>query len=169
MKKLTIPYGYINLKGMFVMENLTKEKSCAFYASDYHFEMISLPYISKSMDENKEIIILTENNLKDTVDTLISKMNLKKEKQEKILSLDWNNNDLKKFKEISKKSKEDADMVIFIKGKQNYIQNINKNIEKWVSTDKHVKIIDCYEFFEVEETIEEIAKKYDKVLGTSRI
>ena len=91
------------------------------------------------------------------------------EKQEKILSLDWNNNDLKKFKEISKKSKEDADMVIFIKGKQNYIQNINKNIEKWVSTDKHVKIIDCYEFFEVEETIEEIAKKYDKVLGTSRI
>ena len=151
------------------MENLTKEKTCAFYASDYHFEMISLPYISKSMDENKEIIILTENNLKDTVDTLISKMNLKKEKQEKILSLDWNNNDLKKFKEISKKSKEDADMVIFIKGKQNYIQNINKNIEKWVSTDKHVKIIDCYEFFEVEETIEEIAKKYDKVLGTSRI
>ena len=151
------------------MKNITKEKSCAFYASDYHFEMISLPYISKSMDENKEIIILTENNLKDTVDTLISKMNLKKEKQEKILSLDWNNNDLKKFKEISKKSKEDADMVIFIKGKQNYIQNINKNIEKWVSTDKHVKIIDCYEFFEVEETIEEIAKKYDKVLGTSRI
>ena len=106
---------------MFVMENITKEKSCAFYASDYHFEMISLPYISKSMDENKEIIILTENNLKDTVDTLISKMNLKKEKQEKILSLDWNNNDLKKFKEISKKSKEDADMVICIKGKQNYI------------------------------------------------
>ena len=23
----------------------TKEKTCAFYASDYHFEMISLPYI----------------------------------------------------------------------------------------------------------------------------
>ena len=159
----------MNLKGMFVMENITKEKSCAFYASDYHFEMISLPYISKSMDENKEIIILTENNLKNTVDTLISKMNLKKEKQEKILSLDWNNNDLKKFKEISKKSKEDADMVIFIKGKENYIQNINKNIEKWVSTDKYVKIIDCYEFFEVEEKIDEIAKEYDKVLGTSRM
>ena len=151
------------------MENLTKEKSCAFYASDYHFEMISLPYISKSMDENKEVIILTENNLKDTVNTLISKMNLKKEKQEKILSLDWNNNDLKKFKEISKKTKEDADIIIFIKGKENYIKNINKNIEKWVIADKHVKIVDCYEFFEVEEKIDEIAKEYDKVLGTSRM
>ena len=151
------------------MGNLTKEKSCAFYASDYHFEMISLPYISKSMDENKEIIILTENNLKDTVNTLISKMNLKKEKQEKILSLDWNNNDLKKFKEISKKTKEDADIIIFIKGKENYIKNINKNIEKWVIADKHVKIVDCYEFFEVEGKIDEIAKEYDKVLGTSRM
>ena len=151
------------------MGKLTKEKSCAFYASDYHFEMISLPYISKSMDENKEIIILTENNLKDTVNTLISKMNLKKEKQEKILSLDWNNNDLKKFKEISKKTKEDADIIIFIKGKENYIKNINKNIEKWVIADKHVKIVDCYEFFEVEGKIDEIAKEYDKVLGTSRM
>ena len=150
------------------MENITKEKSCAFYASDYHFEMISLPYISKSMDE-KEIIILTENNLKDTVNTLISKMNLKEEKRTKILDLDWNNNDLKKFKEISKKTKEDADIVIFIKGKQNYIKNINKNIEKWVIADKHVKIVDCYEFFEVEEKIDEIAKEYDKVLGTSRL
>ena len=151
------------------MKNITKEKSCAFYASDYHFEMISLPYISKSMDENKEIIILTENNLKNTVDTLISKMNLKKEKQEKILSLDWNNNDLKKFKEISKKSKENSDMVIFIKGKENYVKNINKNIEKWVTANNHAKVIDCYEFFEVEEKIDEIAKEYDKVLGTSRM
>ena len=169
MKKLTIPYGYMNLKGMLVMENITKEKNCAFYASDYHFEMISLPYISKSMDENKEIVILTENNLKDTVNTLISKMNLKEEKQKKILSLDWNNNDLKKFKEISKKSKENVDMVIFIKGKQNYIKNINKNIEKWVTANNHIKIIDCYEFFEIEEKIDDIAKEYDKVLGTSRI
>ena len=169
MKKLTIPYGYINLKGMLVMENITKEKSCAFYASDYHFEMISLPYISKSMDENKEIIILTENNLEDTVNILISKMNLNKIKKEKILSLDWNNNDLKKFKEISKKSKENSDMVIFIKGKQNYIENINKNIEKWVSTNKHIKIIDCYEFFEIENKIDKIANEYSKVLGTTRL
>ena len=157
----------MNLKGMFVMENITKEKSCAFYASDYHFEMISLPYISKSLDENKEVVILTENNLENTVHTLISRMNLQKLKREKILSLDWKNDDLKKFKQISKKSKDDTDMVIFIKGKQNYIENINKNIEKWVIANNHMKIIDCYEFFEIEEKIDEIAKKYDKVLGTS--
>ena len=150
------------------MKNLTKEKMCAFYASDYHFEMISLPYISKSIDENKKVIILTENNLEETVNTLISRMNLKTDKQKKILALDWNNNDLEKFKEISKNSKENKEMIIFIKGKENYIDNVNKNIEKWVKDSEKIKTIDCYEFFEVENQIDSIAEKYDKILGTSR-
>lgn len=150
------------------MENKTKEKICAFYANDYHFEMISLPYISKSMDENKEIIILTENNLENTVNTLISRMNLKDAKRNKILKLNWKDDDLEKFKEISKKSKENANLVIFIKGKENYIENVNKNIEKWVESNDKIKIIDCYEFYEIEDKIEKIADGYDKILGTSR-
>ena len=150
------------------MKSLTKEKMCAFYASDYHFEMISLPYISRSIDENKEVVILTENNLEETVNTLISRMNLKTDKQKKILALDWKDNDLEKFKEISKGSKENKEMVIFIKGKENYIDNVNKNIEKWVKDSEQIKTIDCYEFFEVENQIDSIAEKYDKILGTSR-
>ena len=149
------------------MENLTKEKICAFYASDYHFEMISLPYISKSIDENKKIIILTENNLEDTVHTLIERMNLKQVKRNQILKLNWKNDDLEKFKEISKNSKENKNMVIFIKGKENYIDNINKNIEKWVENKQNIKIINCYEFYEIENKIESIAEQYDKILGTS--
>ncbi len=53
----------------------TKEKTCAFYASDYHFEMISLPYIEKNLEESKEILVLTENNLDDTIRNLISRIN----------------------------------------------------------------------------------------------
>ena len=149
------------------MENLTKEKICVFYASDYHFEMISLPYISKSIDENKKIIILTENNLEDTVHILIERMNLKQVKRNQILKLNWKNDDLEKFKEISKNSKENKNMVIFIKGKENYIENINKNIEKWVENKQNIKIINCYEFYEIESKIENIAEQYDKILGTS--
>ena len=149
------------------MKNVTKEKICAFYASDYHFEMISLPHISKGLDEQKEIVILTENNLENTVNTLISRMNLNEGKKKEILSLDWKNNDLKKFKEISKNSKENKNMIIFIKGKENYIENVNKNIEKWVKDKDQIKTIDCYEFFEVENKINTIAEEYDKILGTS--
>ena len=65
----------------------TKEKTCAIYASDYHFEMISLPYIEKNIEENKEIIIFTENNLEETINTLVSKTNLKDDKKKKILRI----------------------------------------------------------------------------------
>ena len=40
---------------------------CAFYASDYHFEMMTLPYISKKLDESKKVVILSENNLNEDV------------------------------------------------------------------------------------------------------
>lgn len=151
------------------MEIKTKEKTCIFYASDYHFEMISIPYIIKNIDSNKEIIILTENNLEATVNNLVKKMNLEENKKKKILKLNWKNEDLIKFKEINKKSKEKREIIIFIKGKQNYIKNVNKNIEKWISGNNNIKTVDCYEFFEVEKEMEELAKSYDKILGTTRI
>ena len=51
----------------------TKEKTCTFYASDYHFEMITLPYIEQKLEEDNKIVILTENNLEETIKTLISR------------------------------------------------------------------------------------------------
>ena len=63
---------------------ITKEKTCAFYASDYHFEMITLPYIEKKLEEHKEVVVLTENNLEDTMKTLMSRINLNEEKKNNI-------------------------------------------------------------------------------------
>ena len=44
-------------------KNERKEKICLFFASDYHFEMMSLPYINENLKKNKNVIIMTENNL----------------------------------------------------------------------------------------------------------
>lgn len=145
----------------------TKEKLCAFYASDYHFEMMSLPYIDKKIDENDEIVILTENNLENTIETLLSKMNLREQKKEKILNLDWKNNDLDKFKKIKSDVENEKDIIIFIKGKENYIRNINKNIEKWTENAKNLKIIDCYDIEEIGENLDDVMNQYKKVLNTS--
>lgn len=144
-----------------------KQKTCAFYASDYHFEMISLPYINKKIEENKEIIILTENNLEQTIKTLISKMNLKEEKKKKIFEIDWKNNDLNKFKKIKNKIEEEKEIIIFVKGKENYINNINKNIEKWTEKRNNVKIIDCYDMEEIGEKLDTIIEQYKMVLNTA--
>lgn len=145
----------------------TKEKICTFYASDYHFEMISLPYIDKKLEENKEIIVLTENNLEDTMKTLISKMNLKEEKKKNILKINWKNDDLNKFKKISDNIKKQKDIIIFIKGKENYIKNVNKNIEKWVQKSEKIKIVDCYDIGEVSEKLDSIMDQYKKILNTT--
>ena len=145
----------------------TKEKTCAFYASDYHFEMISLPYINKKLDESKEVIVLTENNLKETIKTLVSKINLNEDKKVDILKIDWENNDLNKFKKINEDIKSKKDMVIFVKGKENYIKNINENIEKWTEKSKNVETIDCYDMEEISQDMDNIMDQYKFTLKTT--
>ncbi|MCI8470603.1 MAG: hypothetical protein HFJ35_03825 [Clostridia bacterium] len=145
----------------------TKEKICAFYASDYHFEMMSLPYIDEKMKNKDEVIILTENNLEETMKTFLSKVNFKEEKKEKILKLDWKNNDFEKFKTIKEKIKEEKDLIIFIKGKEDYIQKVNQDIEKWIVEENHIKLINCYPLEEVGENLERIMSQYKKVLRTT--
>lgn len=144
---------------------LTKEKTCAFYASDYHFEMISLPYIEKNLENNKDIIVLTENNLEDTMRILISNVNLKEEKKQKIIKINWKNDDLNKFKQIKEDVDENKEIIIFIKGNKNYINNINENIKKWVEKNENVKIIDCYNIEEVNGEMVDIIEKYQNVLS----
>lgn len=145
----------------------TNEKICTFFVSDYHFEMKSLPYISKSLEENKNIVILTENNLKGTIKTLIDRTNLNSKTKEKILELNWENDDLNKFKIIKRNIEQEEDILIFIKGKLNYIKNINKNLEKWIKNSDSVKIVDCYDMSEVGQDIDEIMSNYKIVLNTS--
>ena len=52
----------------------TKDRTCVLYTSDYHFELISLPYIHKKIQENKNVEILTENNLEKTIKEILEKI-----------------------------------------------------------------------------------------------
>ena len=70
-----------------IVENKKIEKICSFYVSDYHLEMVLIPYINEKLSKNEEIEIISEKNLKETVNTLISKMNINKENKKKILEL----------------------------------------------------------------------------------
>ena len=112
-----------------VVQNERLEKICCFYVSEFHLEMILVPYINKKIDEN--ITILTEKNLKETLEILISKMNLKEENKEKILKLEWDGEE---------KIKENSNIIII--GSKKYIQNKNEEIK-----NKNAKsVLDCYDF-----------------------
>ncbi len=140
----------------------TKEKNCMFYVSDYHFEMISLPYISKRIEENKKIIILTEENLNETINTLVEKINLNKEKKEQILKINWNKDDANKLEEIRKEG--ESKIEILIKGNEEYINKMNKEIEK--TNNKNIKIIDCYNIENINNKMDSIMIKYNNLIST---
>ena len=137
-----------------VVENNKIEKLCCFYVSDFHLEMILLPYINKKIEEN--IIIKTERDLKDTVEILVSKMNLNQENKEKILSLGWNGKENKKI--------EDKSNVIII-GNKKYIEDVNSKIKQ--ADIKDVTVIDCYDFEETKDDMDNIVNNYSQNLNTN--
>lgn len=143
-----------------------KNKTCTFYASDYHFEMIILPYVNKKIDEDNNIVIFTQNNLKDSVDTLISRMTLNNDKKEKILNLDWKNNDLQKFNILKTYKKNNKKTIVFVKGTEDYIKSVNNNISNDIE-EPNFKIIDCYPVDDLKNNMTEITNKYENYLNTS--
>ena len=144
---------------------VSKEKSCAFYASDYHFEMIILPYINKKLQEDKNIYVFTQNNLEETINVLVEKVNLKNEVKENILNINWKDEDNNKYDKLIKDNKE---KIVFIKGNEEYIEKINNNL-KQIEENNKIEIIDCYNVEEVENKMMNISKKYKKILVTSKI
>lgn len=137
-----------------VVENEKTERIYSIYVSDFHLEMILVPYINEKINNKENVVIQTEKDLKSTLEILMSKMNLKNEEKINILNLGWRKGE----KEIIENSN------IIIIGTKEYIQNIHDKIEK-----NHIRckdIIDCYDFEEIKEEIDNIVCKYNKSLNT---
>lgn len=144
-------------------------KLCSFYVSDWHLATMILPYINKELNEKAKIITILEDDIESNIKTLLSKLNLKKE--EEILQIDWRKNESIKYLEILQKfnnlSNEGTNIVI-VNGSKTYIDLVNKNINKIINKNtKKIKIINCYEVTEFNNSIKEILDAHDKILNTS--
>lgn len=144
---------------------VTEDNSCAFYVSDYHFEMIILPYINENLKENKNVYIFTENNLENTINVLINKINIENKIKENILKINWKNEDENKYNKLLEDTKES---IIFVKGNTNYIEKINKNLDQ-IKKYKKIEVVDCYNLEEITDKTENIANKHKKVIVTKNI
>ena len=144
-----------------ITKELKIKKYCCFYVSDFHLEMILLPYIKNNISKSK-IIIFTQDNLKDSVKLLLERTNFNNEDKNKILNLNWSDN----IKEEITKEKVQKSTVI-INGDVNYIEQMNKNIKN-LELD-NIKIIDCYNISKNNLELAKLQEKYDEILNTKSI
>ena len=137
-----------------LVESQDIEKMCSFYVSDFHLEMILVPYLNKKIDNKEDIKILTEKNLQDSVNLLISRMNMAEDKKQKILNLGWDKDE----NTLTRKSN------FIIIGSEEYIKEKNKEIKEM--NMPNLTIVDCYDFEEVKDNIHNIKSNYENNLNT---
>ena len=143
-------------------ENKTEDKSCLFYVSDYHFEMIALPYMKEKIENNNQVIVMTQENLEDSMKHLLDKVNLDSDDKKKIEKINWKEKSVEEISEIDTLNNK----VVFVKGTEKYIKNVNQKINE-VSNVQNLQVIDCYDVNNVDESIIDITKNYNSILSTS--
>ncbi len=153
------------------IENKSIMKLCSFYVSDWHLITMLLPYVNRKINEKEKIVTVLEADIKNNVETLVKRLNLRNEQE--ILNIDWSKRDnyLSINKLLNDNIKEN--IIIIVNGTKEYIKEANKNIETIIEKNKdkinqkNIKIINCYEIVEFNGSIVEILDNHDKILNTS--
>lgn len=138
-----------------VLEEKKVKNICNFYVSEYHLEIMLLPYISKKIDNEENITIITEIDLESTLNVVIERINLDKDKKEKIKKIGWN---IQNIKNIIPNTN-----VILIGSKKFINEKVFELKERQV---ENLEIIACYNYNEVKNDMKEIVSKYDGMLNT---
>ena len=149
---------------MITKEN-NEERMCSFYASDFHLEMILLPYINKQLENNKKVFIVTEDNLEDSMKILMSKINLEENRKRKILDINWKNNYIETIELIKKDVIDNKELCIIINGDEQFIENINSII----TSENNISIVNCYKIDDIKNHMHDIILKHSRILNTSGI
>lgn len=138
-----------------VLEEKKVKSICNFYVSEYHLEIMLLPYISKKIDNEENITIITEIDLESTLNVVIERINLDKDKKEKIKKIGWN---IQNIENIIPNTN-----VILIGSKKFINEKVFELKERQV---ENLEIIACYNYNEVKNDMKEIVSKYDEMLNT---
>ena len=138
-----------------VLEEKKVKNICNFYVSEYHLEIMLLPYISKKIDNEENITIITEIDLESTLNVVIERINLDKDKKEKIKKIGWNIQNIENI--ISNTN------VILIGSKKFINEKVFELKERQV---ENLEMIACYNYNEVKNDMKEIVSKYDGMLNT---
>ena len=135
------------------------QKSCCFYASDWHLTVMLLQYINNKVQENCSIYMKCENNIEEKMNILLNKLTLKNKKN--IMNINWGNL-------VAEDNIDDNEKIYIVSGSDKYIKNINNLIEQcYDKKNYNIKIINCYEVRDNEDLGKIISENgYTQILNT---
>lgn len=153
-----------------VYTNDNIKKICNFYVSDWHLAVMLLPYINKEINKGTKITTVFQNNMRNNIETIVRKLNLKNEKE--ILQIDWNTKNNSILERYVKENLSGGEENLFIiNGDKEYVEKSNEKVIEYIGKNKtkknFIKIVDCYEVEQNEEKMYNIIKMHDCVLNTS--
>lgn len=150
------------------------KKVCNFYVSDLHLITMLLPYLDKQMKLEEEFITISQKDLIEEVNLVLSRLTLNNQSKEDLLNINWNTANLCKYEAMEKSLKEACNkcnkLSIIVNGNNEYIEIVNNNLDKFFKSNEvetAVKIINCYDITKMDEDIKEILRTHDIILNTS--
>ena len=118
--------------------------------------------MKEKIENNNQVIVMTQENLEDSMKHLLDKVNLDSDDKKKIEKINWKEKSVEEISEIDTLNNK----VVFVKGTEKYIKNVNQKINE-VSNVQNLQVIDCYDVNNVDESIIDITKDYNSILSTS--
>lgn len=142
-----------------MVENVEAQRYCSLYVNDMHLIVMLIPYIERELEKKEKIITILGNDLENEIDTIVKKVNLGREKKNKIKRINWKKNLLSK-EQIGEIKGE----TILIKGSYEFIRSVNE-----VLKTEDNRVIDCYDIDTFEQNSRTILEQHNAILNTSGI
>lgn len=151
-----------------ITKELEATKKCCLYASDFHLEMILVPYIKERLEKTK-FVILTENNLQDTIKILLDRINLKAKVKKQIIDIGWDTYNKTKLNIIKNYIQNNENLQIIINGSHKYVRQINGYLTNIINEKKNINIVDCFCVEDNEVNLGSIRDQYKCFLNTCNL
>ena len=146
------------------------KRVCGFYVSNIHFVTMILPYLNKQIGNKIKIDTFFEYDLSKNIETVLEKINLNEAEKKEIKKINWKNTEESDIeKNIESNINNKSELIILINGNENYIEEINEKIDKYLDDNninkKSITIINCYEVSE-SNNVKEIIDKHEYLINT---
>ena len=134
---------------------------CVFYSCNYHLGLILLEYLKNEETKKYNTITFLEKGIDNEIRILKERYEDKFNNIDKNIKFESNKN--------IENTKIEDNSIIIIGGKIEYIEKVNKYVEKEIEKNntKNLKIINCFNFEEQRKYMSEVLKVNDKILYTT--